>query len=155
MYIRWYFFAVTVIFYHSYSIMIIISTNTLPGNVPSSSDEPMMPRLSCSQRTTAPAMATDPCEQTQPACLTFHSVATCTCAAHFGKSHIIKKKKTMAGAPPVHSKQACPGPVCRPQWSAGRDPTSPAERKADAEAAVNPKSGATGTRQVALWREPR
>lgn len=37
------------------------------GDVPSSSDEPMMPRLSCSQRTTAPAMATDPCKHTQSA----------------------------------------------------------------------------------------
>lgn len=32
-------------------------------NVPSSSDDPMIPRLSCSQRTTAPAMATEPCRK--------------------------------------------------------------------------------------------
>lgn len=120
----------------------------------------MMPRLSCSQRTTAPAMATDPCERTQAALLANIQsplYLRCTFQQVAGR----EKKHTTAAAPPVRSRQACPGPVCRPRWSAGRGPTSPAAREAQAEAAENPESsGARGretsgslkrTKTVGLW----
>lgn len=63
------------------------------------------------------------------------------------------EKNTMAAPPLVHSRQACPGPVCTPRWSAGRGPTSPAGREEQGEAAENPESGVRGKEEKWLPEE--
>lgn len=83
-----------------------------------------MPRLSCSQRTTAPAMATEPWNTHTHTQITFLSNLTEELAA-------VSVSGETSRPPLERSRRVCPGPVCTPRWSTGRGPTSPAAKQED------------------------
>lgn len=114
----------------------------------------MIPRLSCNQRTTAPAMATEPWQevkQTQthiwPVRRRIHLLWVAQALNH--KMRILSLDADPV--PPVHKKQVCLDPVCTPQWSEGRDPTSPAAQQKQKKC-LKRQHGCNAVLQVQIFR---